>query len=289
MEARTLIGRVLLVVLLATLAGSAGIVSGQNKAPSDVSAVAFCDNVTEIPKAECQALVNLYHATNGASWTDNTGWLATTTPCSTPWYGVVYCESGHVTKLYLDSNNLSGNIPPSLGSLSGLWYLVLSENNLIGSIPYSLGSLSSLLYLDLGDNQLTGNIPSSLGNLSNLQRLYLHNNHLTGYIPYSLGNLSSLLKLYLRNNNLTGSIPSSLGNLSTLNELYVDHNPLSGALPPDLTNLDLTAFQFSNTNLCEPPDAAFQAWLASIPNLARTGVLCACDQYPVYFPIVMRQ
>jgi len=50
---------------------------------------------------------------------------------------------------------------------------------------------------------------------------------------------------------------------------------LSGALPASLMNLDLDWFSFQATNLCEPPDAAFQAWLAAIPHLQRTGVLCA--------------
>ncbi len=45
-----------------------------------------CSSVTEIPVTECQELVTLYNSTNGANWTNNTGWLSTNTPCS--WYGI---------------------------------------------------------------------------------------------------------------------------------------------------------------------------------------------------------
>jgi hypothetical protein len=42
--------------------------------------------------------------------------------------------------------------------------------------------------------------------------------------------------------------------------------------------LQLTALQrfvFSDTNLCEPGDAAFQSWLANIRYLSRTDVICS--------------
>ena len=38
-----------------------------------------CDNVTDVPVAECEALLRLYNTTNGASWTNNTNWLSSTT------------------------------------------------------------------------------------------------------------------------------------------------------------------------------------------------------------------
>jgi hypothetical protein len=36
-----------------------------------------CDVVTDIPKAECEALVALYNSTNGANWANKSGWLVT--------------------------------------------------------------------------------------------------------------------------------------------------------------------------------------------------------------------
>ena len=69
---------------------------------------AFCDNVTEITRTECVALVSLYNSTNGDSWFTNTGWIDTYTPCS--WYGID-CEFGHVRSIGLYGNNLSGTLP----------------------------------------------------------------------------------------------------------------------------------------------------------------------------------
>jgi hypothetical protein len=71
-----------------------------------------CSQQGEIPDIECNALVALYNSTDGANWTDNTGWLQTDTPCS--WYGVE-CDNGHVFSINLNSNNLMGSIPPELG------------------------------------------------------------------------------------------------------------------------------------------------------------------------------
>jgi Leucine Rich Repeat len=90
-----------------------------------------CSSVTEIPTAECQALVALYDSTNGPGWTCQTGWLATTTPC-TSWSGVD-CRAGHVEELYLISNQLTGTIPPELGKLAYLQRLVLFSNQLTGA------------------------------------------------------------------------------------------------------------------------------------------------------------
>ena len=67
--------------------------------------------------------------------------------------------------MYLNSNQLTGEIPPEIGNLTNLTGLNLSSNQLTG------------------DNQLTGEIPSTIGNLTNLTVLRLYDNQLTGEIP----------------------------------------------------------------------------------------------------------
>ena len=162
-----------------------------------------CAVQTQIPETECLALVDLYTSTNGANWENNYGWNATYVPCS--WndpFGGVSCSDGHVTKLTLRDNKLSGSIPESLGNLSNLTDIILNNNQLSGSIPESLGNLSNLKTLELSENQLSGSIPKSLGNLSKLGILELYNNKLSGSITESLNKLSSLSILNLSGNQL---------------------------------------------------------------------------------------
>ena len=69
------------------------------------------------------SLIVLYYATNGANWFDNEGWLSDSDECD--WYGVTCNDSGFVTGLQLDGNNLIGTIPSNIASLSQLGTLVV--------------------------------------------------------------------------------------------------------------------------------------------------------------------
>ncbi|GEM_PF-3232091 len=158
-----------------------------------------CTNVTEIPQAECQELVNLYNSTNGPNWYDNTDWLTTNTPCS--WYEVL-CISGHVSYISLTTNNLSGSIPNL--NLPNLTSLVLPDNQLSGNIP-DFSNLPNLKMLYLYKNQLSGSIPNF--NLPNLTDLSLSQNQLSGSIP-NFNNLPKLIELSLYNNQLSGTVPN---------------------------------------------------------------------------------
>ena len=211
------------------------------------------------------ALVALYNATDGDSWTDRTNWL-TDADLST-WHGVTVSD-GRVTQLEFYRNNLSGTIPAALGGLSSLQKLKLGGNELSGSIPAALGNLPNLEILWLGGNALSGSIPSELGNLFSLQELRLSGNELSGSIPPALGDLSNLEILWLGGNELSGSIPSELGDLSNLTGLWLhDNASLTGTLPHSLTGLTkLKFFYFYNTGLCAPLDGAFQTWLQGIED-----------------------
>jgi hypothetical protein len=62
---------------VASAPGSAARAAGSLPAPATFD----CGTVTEIPQAECQALVALYNGAGGASWLHSDGWLASNTPC----------------------------------------------------------------------------------------------------------------------------------------------------------------------------------------------------------------
>lgn len=221
-----------------------------------------CPVQTEIPFSECQVLNTLYTATDGDNWDTNTDWFATLTPCS--WYGV-NCEQESVQLLRLKNNNLTGTIPPGLGSLSGLGSLQITGNDLSGSIPAELGNLSNLTALDLSGNGLTGTIPPALGNLSNLQNLNLSNQELSGSVPPELGNLTGVIVFRLESNQLSGTIPPELGNLTTATAFYLSNNQLTGPIPPELGNMANVRnlyLQFNQLSGSIPPE------LGNLSNLA---------------------
>ena len=64
--------------------------------------------------------------------------------------------------------------------------LFLGGNQLTGEIPAELGTLTKLAHLQLNGNRLTGEIPGELGRLTNLTLLYLSGNRLTGCVPADL-------------------------------------------------------------------------------------------------------
>jgi Leucine-rich repeat (LRR) protein len=90
-----------------------------------------------------------------------------------------------LTHLYLSENQLTGDIPPSLGNLSSLIHLVLNNNKLSGEIPSSLGDLSSLKWLYLSYNKLNGSIPSTIGKLGALTNLNLYEKVVRSLHPLS--------------------------------------------------------------------------------------------------------
>lgn len=227
-------------------------------------------------------LMAFYEATGGDNWTRNDNW-GSDRPLS-EWYGVttemiapatkagepvervvgLELKENNLTgeipsflgsltelrKLYLSDNQITGEIPIELGNLLQLKYLNLDKNQLSGSIPSDLGDLSQLENLILNENQLTGAIPVTLGNLTKMRYLFLHSNQLTGEIPITLGNLTQLVNLHLDDNQLTGSIPSELGNLSQVQYLILSENPLTGSIPPELGNLSqLSTLNLSSTQL----------------------------------------
>ena len=218
------------------------------------------------------ALVALYHATDGDSWSNSTNWLSDR-PIG-DWHGVTTDATGKVVDLDLSSNGLLGRLPSELGNLSELEVLDLHENLFSGPIPTTLASLSSLQVLDLNQNNLNGRIPAVLGNLSSLVALWLYSNllvgqipgelgdlphlqslilfenRLSGQIPPELGNLTSLKTLSLASNQLTGQVPPELGHLSSLEELSLGNNVLTGSVPPELGNLsNLIYLRLQNTQL----------------------------------------
>ena len=217
-----------------------------------------------------EALVALYNATDGENWGGGDNWNESNNWLSDApldeWYGVITNDDGRVKELRFYGNNLTGEIPPELGSLSNLESLKLSNNGggLSGEIPPELGSLSNLKSLQLHYNGLSGEIPAELGSLSNLTELSLIYNALSGEIPPELGSLSNLKRLHLYDNRLSGEIPAELGSLSNLTYLNLGNNGLSGELPTELGSLsNLVTLDLQSNRL----SGELPAELGSLSNL----------------------
>ncbi|CAN0085093.1 unnamed protein product [Pylaiella littoralis] len=191
------------------------------------------------------ALIVLYHATDGPNWNQKTNW--NTDADLSVWHGVKVNGDDRMVKLYLRDNNLRGPIPPQLGNLSALETLEL-RNKLHGLIPPELGALSELRQLLLYANHLTGPIPKELGALTELAELRLGYNELAGPIPPELGKLIALTHLGLDGNQLAGRIPKDFGALTELNNLWLSVNQLTGPIPNELGALSKLKTLWLHTN-----------------------------------------
>ncbi len=224
----------------------------------------------QVSSDERRALFRIYESTGGPDWIRQEGWLGPAgTECS--WEGVTCDAEGHVIRLSLGCNHLTGSIPPEIGSLcwleglemhinevggeipaelgnlANLRHLVLGGNQLVGRIPAEIGWMDELVTLNLSVNKLQGPIPSELTRLNRLARLELAENPLGGTIPPEIGNLTELFQLDLAACRLTGTIPPEIGWLVRLNDLFLGLNELEGTIPREIGRLG----ELSNLNLAE--------------------------------------
>ncbi len=159
---------------------------------------------SQIPTVEREALVALYNSTNGANWTNNSGWLGSAgTECA--WYGID-CSGGKVSSILLWNNNLSGTIPSELCNLSTNVYRLILNN-------------------ELGSGSLSGSIPSCLSGLTGLDQLYLQDNQLSGTIPQSILDLG-IANFFTYNNNLD-NVPAT-ASITGGNRTVADSNGSAG-------------------------------------------------------------
>ncbi|GAY33985.1 hypothetical protein CUMW_009100 [Citrus unshiu] len=151
----------------------------------------------------------------------------------------------------VSSNQITGQLPSSLGDCSKLKRLSVSFNELTGRIPQNIGNLTELMELYLNGNNLQGEFPPTIFNVSSLRVIVLANNSLFGSLPVDLcRRLPSLQGLNLRDCMTTGRIPKDIGNCSLLNYLRPFDNLLTGEIPHEIGNLqNLKLLDFGANNL----------------------------------------
>ncbi len=199
-------------------------------------------NLTEI-NSDSVALVTLFNAMGGSSWTTKAGWL--TGPLST-WYGVTV-RNKRVVKLQMYSNNISGALPSAIGDLTALDSLILAGNKINGTIPSAIGNLKKVVFIDLGGNQLTGNFPASLFTLTQLKTFGFAGNQLSGTISTAVGNLVNLESFWIDNNKFSGALPTEVNSMVNLKNFYIQNNEFTSV--PALTGFTLLGGSIQNNFL----------------------------------------
>ncbi|KAG8499124.1 hypothetical protein CXB51_005584 [Gossypium anomalum] len=136
---------------------------------------------------------------------------------------------------HFNKNKLSGTIPPKLfSSEMVLIHILFDGNQLTGNIPSTLGHVQTLEVLRLDRNALWGEVPSNLNNLTNINELNLAHNNLTGPLP-DLTSMNTLNYVDLSNNSFDPTeAPVWFSTLSSLTTLVIEHGSLQGPVSEKL-------------------------------------------------------
>ncbi|KAF7083642.1 hypothetical protein CFC21_087408 [Triticum aestivum] len=143
-------------------------------------------------------------------------------------------QGSHIVKLsnlgtlHLGENNISGEIPESIGHLKRLEELHLNNNLMYGELPSSLTNCTNLISIDFKNNNFSGELAKvNFSNLPNLKSLDLMYNSFSGHIPESIYSCSNLTALRLSSNKFDGQLSEKIGNLKSLSFLSLANNSLT--------------------------------------------------------------
>merc|ERR1712238_528744 len=215
-----------------------------------------CDGGEEQTEvSQMYVLAVFYYSTSGDDWNDNSMWVEQNeNVCD--WYGIECNSNRTVLGIKLEENNLVGELPQELASISTLSNILLFSNELNGFVPDVIFSLE-LGKFDVEENMLSGDIfPDKLfvNSAETVVDYLVSKNKFSGTIPTDVGKLLKLESFWVADNDLTGTIPSELSNVKGLKTLIVYENSFSGSFPPGLFLLeDLTIIKASNNTLMEGP------------------------------------
>ncbi|XP_052193959.1 probable inactive receptor kinase At2g26730 [Diospyros lotus] len=185
----------LLLLLLAFLAFSGKVVSGEEEVPSP-----------GFNGTERDALLALSNGFNSSLLKRN--WTSIMCYLNQPprWLGI-QCRDGRVTGIFLENMALSGKIKAdALANLTLLSLLSFKNNSIAGTVM-DFSHNPRLTKIDLSMNGFHGPIPDSLLGLNFLESLRLQDNELDGSIPAL--NQSSLRYFDVSNNRLSGQVPNT--------------------------------------------------------------------------------
>ncbi|KAH9611909.1 hypothetical protein KSS87_003172 [Heliosperma pusillum] len=155
-------------------------------------------------------------------------------------------------QISLSNNQLSGQLPGSIGNFSGVQKLMLDGNRFSGAIPREIGKLQQLSKVDFSSNRFSGAIP---GEISECKLTYVDfsRNQLSGDIPKEITGMRILNYLNISRNHLTGNIPASISSMQSLTSVDFSYNNFKGLVPGtgQFSYFNYTSF-VGNPDLCGP-------------------------------------
>ncbi|KAJ1270352.1 hypothetical protein BS78_06G047700 [Paspalum vaginatum] len=197
---------------------------------------------------------------------------------------LAHCSSSKLQELRLGYNNITGNIPGSMGIFSSLVSLDLSENYITGHLPSEIGLLKRLAHLDLSNNALDY-LPSEIGLRKKLAYLDLSNNALD-LLPAEIGMLKHLEYIDLSNNHVQGVITEDLFAFRTsLKEIYLYNNSLEILIGPQWFPPFKLEYAYFDSCRMGP---MFPNWLQSQVGITELDISNAniIDTLPEWFAVI---
>ena len=192
-------------------------------------------DTTPLVATEWAALKQFFEKAGGADWTRS--WTFGDSPETTKTLTGVTSRNGHVVRISLPSNNLSGQLGHELLTLSELSELDLSGNQLSGNlsttlVPWlqekNLKEVAPLTYLDISGNPFTGNLGllgQALQHLTTLKAAECHFSELEPALPERISTVD------IKHQNLEGETAFnqllSVGNYDKVVPSIMRYNPES--------------------------------------------------------------
>lgn len=197
--------------------------------------------------AERASLISIYNSTSGENWSQT--WDFNKDPKT--WFGVTV-KGGNVAEINLRGNALKGNFP-SITGFPKLQKLDLSSNQLAGEISPTVSSLNNLVRLDVSNNRLTGDPTNIILPLFNLKEISVGNNNFTfNDINNVLQSFAGLEVLDLSHIGLN-AVPQKISTLIKLQSLNLSNNTVSQGFSNLSTLVSLTELNLSGNQLTKIP------------------------------------
>ncbi|XP_068666974.1 leucine-rich repeat receptor-like serine/threonine/tyrosine-protein kinase SOBIR1 [Aristolochia californica] len=140
----------------------------------------------------------------------------------------IWCWGNRITRIVLESRQLSGFIPPAIGRLTELRQLSLADNKLSFRLPSEIANCRKLQILNLSNNRFSGDIPEEISSLVALRSLDLSRNGFVGSLGF-LTYFPNLENLSLADNFFTGKVPQSLRSFRNLRFVNITGNRVHGS------------------------------------------------------------